>query len=76
MKNNSKLKSKGLTKGWSIAILTIFALLVILGAVFAFVPLQDGQLGIVDYNNFASNIKLGLDLKGGVYAVFNVDKEN
>jgi len=41
VKNNSKLKSKGLTKGWSIAILTIFALLVILGAVFAFVPLQD-----------------------------------
>ena len=76
MKNNSKLKSKGLTKGWSIAILTIFALLVILGAVFAFVPLQDGQLGIVDYNNFASNIKLGLDLKGGVYAVFNVDKDD
>lgn len=75
-KNTSKLKSKGMTKGWSITILVIFAILVILGTVFAFVPLQDGQLGIVNYNNFAGNIKLGLDLKGGVYAVFNVDKED
>ena len=29
-----------------------------------------------DYKNFASNIKLGLDVKGGVYAVFAVDKQD
>lgn len=75
-KTNSKLKSKGLTKGWSSAILVIFVVLMVLGIVFAFVPLQDGELGIVNYNNFASNIKLGLDLKGGVYAVFAVDKQD
>lgn len=74
--NNSKLKSKGLTKGWSIAILVIFVILMILGAVFAFLPLQDGQLGVYNYNNFAGNIKLGLDLEGGVYAVFAVDKQD
>ncbi len=74
--NNSKLKSKGLSQTWAIVILVIFAVLMILGTVFAFVPLQDGQLGIVDYNNFASNIKLGLDVKGGVYAVFAVDRDD
>lgn len=75
-KKNSKLKSKGLTKGWSIAILTIFVILMVLGTVFAFVPFQNGELGVVDYNNFAGNIKLGLDIKGGVYAVFAVDRED
>ena len=75
-KNTTKLKSKGLSKGWSIAILVIFAILLILGAVFAFVPLENGELGVYDYFNFAGNIKLGLDLKGGVYAVFDIDKED
>ncbi len=74
--NNSRLKSKGLSKTWSIVILSVFVILMILGIVFAFVPLDEGQLGIKDYKNFASNIKLGLDVKGGVYAVFAVDKQD
>jgi SecD/SecF fusion protein len=37
--------------------------------------LDDGKLlGNYDYNGFAHIIKLGLDLKGGVYAVFQVDE--
>ncbi|MDE6967943.1 MAG: protein translocase subunit SecD [Clostridia bacterium] len=75
-KNSGKLKSRGLTKGWSIAILVIFAILMILGTVFAFVPLNEGQLGIYDYDNFLGQIKLGLDVKGGVYAVFNIDYDD
>lgn len=75
-KNNSKLKSRGMSKGLSITILIIFAVLMILGAVFAFVSLDNGELGTVDYHAFAGNIKLGLDVKGGVYAVFSVDKKD
>ena len=37
----------------SIVILSVFVILMILGIVFAFVPLDEGQLGIKDYKNFA-----------------------
>jgi SecD/SecF fusion protein len=39
------------------------------------IRLDDGKLlGNYDYNGFAYIVKLGLDLKGGVYAVFQVDE--
>lgn len=65
-----------MSKGVAGTILAIFCFLMILGAVFAFVSLDNGELGTVDYNAYANNIKLGLDVKGGVYAVFAVDKDD
>ena len=62
-----------MSKKLSIVTLTIIAILLILGIVFAFVPLDNGQLGVNDYKPFPNNIKLGLDLKGGVYAVFDIN---
>ncbi|MBQ9145733.1 MAG: preprotein translocase subunit SecD [Clostridia bacterium] len=66
-------------KSLAIVVLTVFCVLIVLGAVFAFVSLDDGQLGIYDYVAFPNTISLGLDLKGGVYAVFEArsdDEEN
>lgn len=57
-------------------LLGLFIAILILGGVFGFVSLDEGQLGTVDYKAYAGNIKLGLDVKGGVYAVFDVDKED
>lgn len=64
-----------MNKKKSIAILTIFSILIILGTVFAFVSLDDGQLGIRDYIAYPKNISLGLDLSGGAYAVYSVDPD-
>lgn len=57
----------------TIALLTSFIILLILGIVFAFVSLDKGQLGNTDYKPYPKQIKLGLDLKGGVYAVYRVE---
>ena len=57
----------------SITILSILCVLIVLGTVFAFVSLDDGQFGKYDYNAFPKAISLGLDLSGGVYAVYDVD---
>ena len=57
----------------SITILTILGILLILGTVFAFVSLDNGELGLYNYNAFPTQISLGLDLSGGVYAVYDVD---
>jgi SecD/SecF fusion protein len=62
----SKKKSK-------IQLIILSALIVILG-VACVLKLDQGQLGDYDYKGFAHIIKLGLDLKGGVYAVFQVDE--
>ena len=62
-------------KKWqSIVILTILALLIVFGSVFAFVSLDNGELGIYNYNAYVTTISLGLDLSGGVYAVYSVDE--
>lgn len=60
-------------KNKAIALLTTFIILLVLGIVFAFVSLDKGQLGHVDYKSYPKQIKLGLDLKGGVYAVYRVE---
>ena len=58
----------------SIVILTVVAVFIILMAVFALVsfPIADT---VYDYNGYATTIKLGLDLSGGVSAVFDVQPD-
>lgn len=68
------IKSKSIVL--PIVILAVFSILIILGTVFAFVSLDDGQLGVYDYNAYPTRIKLGLDLSGGAYAVYRVDRDN
>lgn len=58
-------------KSKSIVILSILSILIILGTVFAFVSVP---LGRYDYIAFPKTISLGLDLSGGVYAVFDIDE--
>lgn len=65
-----------MTKKKSIVILSFISILIILGTVFAFVSLNDGQLGVYNYNAYPGQISLGLDLSGGVYAVYDVDTED
>ncbi len=68
------IKSKSIAL--PIVILAVFSILIILGTVFAFVSLDNGELGIYNYNAYPNCIKLGLDLSGGAYAVYEVDEEN
>ncbi|MDE7328764.1 MAG: protein translocase subunit SecD [Clostridia bacterium] len=64
-------------KKWqSIVILTVLAILIVLGSVFGFVSLENGELGTTDYYAYVTNISLGLDLSGGVYAVYGVDRDS
>lgn len=55
----------------SIVILTVIAVFIILMTVFAVVSFPVAGT-VYDYNGYATTIKLGLDLSGGVSAVFNV----
>lgn len=55
----------------SIVILTVIAVFIVLMAVFAVVSFPVAGT-VYDYNGYATTIKLGLDLSGGVSAVFNV----
>lgn len=57
-------------KSSAIVVITIVCVLIVLGIVFGVVSLDHGELGIYDYIAYPRNIKLGLDLKGGIYAVF------
>lgn len=59
----------------SIILLSIIGVIIVLGTVFAFIDLDSGQLGVYDYIAYPKGIKLGLDLKGGVYAVFEANEE-
>lgn len=68
------IKSKSIAL--PIVILAVFSILIVLGAVFAFVSLDNGELGIYNYNAYPKCIKLGLDLSGGAYAVYEVDRNN
>lgn len=55
----------------SIVFLTVLSVLIVLAAVFAFVNFD---LNATDeYHGYVGTISLGLDLSGGVYAVYNVD---
>lgn len=78
MSNNKSKSTKSSTgkrqffsKKGSIALFAVLTVLIVLGTVFAFVPLE---LGITDYKAFVPSIKLGLDLQGGVYAVYDCQR--
>ena len=58
----------------SIVILTVIAVFIVLMAVFALVSFPVAGT-VYDYNGYAKTIKLGLDLSGGVSAVFNVQED-
>jgi preprotein translocase subunit SecD len=45
----------------------------IIGLVLSFVPMN---FGMTTYKGFAQSIRLGLDLKGGVYAVYEMDEND
>ena len=68
------LRRLNVNKTKSSVVLVLIAIVLILGTVFAFVSLDNGELGLYDYKAYPNNIKLGLDLKGGVYAVFGVNE--
>lgn len=57
----------------SIIKLSIIALVLVIGLVLSFVSFPISKT--YDFHSFASAIKLGLDLKGGIYAVYQADIE-
>ena len=59
------------SKKKSIIVLSLVAIVIILMAVFAVVDFPIGNT-VYDYHGYAKTIKLGLDMSGGVSAVFNV----
>ena len=71
--NSSNSTKPKMTKGKAIVVFVILGILITMGAVFAFVSLDKGQLGVYDYKAYPKTISLGLDMKGGVYAVFEAN---
>ena len=61
-----------MSKRKSIIILSILAILIVALAVFTFMPLNQGELGIYNFHSISGYIKLGFDLKGGAYVVYDV----
>ncbi len=55
----------------SIIKLSIIGVVLILGIILSFVSINFGN---TTFKSFAGSIKLGLDLKGGVYAVYEMDE--
>ncbi len=72
-KNDSKNKFE-IGKKSAIVLMSIVSVFIILMAVFAVVsfPIADT---VYDYNGYARTIKLGLDMSGGVSAVFEVEDD-
>lgn len=69
---------KAVKKKSTITKLVLIGIATLIGAIFAFVPMQFG-LNIYDPLLSEERISLGLDLKGGVYAVYqatNTDTDN
>ncbi len=65
-----------MSKTKAIVVMTIISVLIVTGTVFAFVSLDNGELGIYDYIAYPATISLGLDLKGGIYAVYEANSED
>lgn len=63
-----------MSKKKSIICLSILVFVMLFVSVFAVLP--SFQVGVYDYKSPLSSIKLGLDLKGGVYVTFEVDPES
>ncbi|MDE6401615.1 MAG: hypothetical protein K2L54_03280, partial [Clostridiales bacterium] len=69
---------KAVKKKSTITKLVLIGIALLIGAIFAFVPMR---FGLTQYHPFLSkeSISLGLDLQGGVYAVYqatNTDTDN
>ena len=62
-----------MSKRKSIICLSILAFIMVFLAVFSVINFQ---VGVYDYKSPISQIKLGLDLKGGVYVTYEVDEES
>lgn len=60
-----------MNKKKSIVVLTVVSVFIILMAVFAVVSFPIGN-SVYDYTGYAKTIKLGLDMSGGISAVFEV----
>ncbi|MCL2751917.1 MAG: hypothetical protein FWE62_04075, partial [Firmicutes bacterium] len=71
-----KQKTRTITK------LAFILVAIVIGMILTFVSFGiPGTRGIVRFRSFAGSIKLGIDLKGGVYALYDVaadepDREN
>lgn len=63
-----------MSKKKSIIGLSVSVAIIIFMAVFTFIP--SFPVGIYDYKSPVNLIKLGLDLKGGVYVTFRADEES
>ena len=73
-KETGSISSKPkMTKAKAIVVFAIMGILIVMGALFAFLSLDNGELGVYDYVAYPKNISLGLDMKGGVYAVFEAN---
>lgn len=62
-----------MSKTKSIIILSILAILIVFMAFITVVPLNKGELGVYDFDSIIGYIKLGFDLEGGVYVVYDVE---
>ena len=63
-----------MSKRKSIICLSILVIVMLFVGVFSVMP--SFKVGLYDYQSPLSQIKLGLDLKGGVYVTFEVDEES
>ncbi|MDD4292129.1 MAG: SecD/SecF family protein translocase subunit [Clostridia bacterium] len=61
-----------MNKTMSIVWLCIIVVLIVALALFCFAP--NMKIGVYDFTSPINNIKLGLDLKGGVYVTFEAEK--
>ena len=64
-----------MNKKKSIVVLCIVSIFIILMTVFAVVDFPIANT-VYDYTGYVKTIKLGLDMSGGVSAVFNVENDN
>ena len=64
-----KQNTKKMGRKKAVVLLVILCVLIVLTSILTFVPFNYGEDGIMKYNSVAGAIKLGIDLKGGVYVV-------
>lgn len=65
-----------MSKKKSITIYSVFGVILILLTIFSVITFECGEFWEYDFSGFLYNIKKGLDISGGVYAVYEVDEPN